>query len=308
MLATNTRARIGLTARVKSSYPLTNGPLTMGLADQEVNLTATHPYVLRVIMADSGIYGFDLDGPGTIEASTTAFTAGTAQVETATAAGSITTSGNMTVTVTAAGMTGSPKAISVAVTSGDTAATWAGKVRTALAADADVSAMFTVSGSTTAIVLTRKPTHTFTVPDGDGGTTSLYFYAANDGTLNIALADDTSDGVTEAATSANTTSGVATAGAKAYRGSGSANFEGISELTGLINLSGLYIGNALGIVSYVNSVSTEKGVIQSGSSGAHRLFLAEGSSPLVVDDNSEWVFTATDGPVDLTIIVFANAA
>jgi hypothetical protein len=134
--------------------------------------------------------------------------AGTAQVETATAAGTITTSGNATVTVTSTGMTGSPKAVSVAVLSGDTAAQWAEKVRTALAADAVIAARFTVGGTTTAISLTRKPLNTFTVDDTD-----YPFYPANDSSLNIALADGTSDGITEAATSANTTTGVATDGA-----------------------------------------------------------------------------------------------
>lgn len=116
---------------------------------------------------------------------------GTKQVETATAAGTITGSGNADVVVTAAGMTGSPKTINVAVVNGDTAATWAGKVRVALAADADVIDFFTVSGSTTAIVLTAKDA------------------AANDATLNISLDNGTCTGITTAASSANTTAGVA---------------------------------------------------------------------------------------------------
>lgn len=118
---------------------------------------------------------------------------GTAQVETATAAGTISGSGNASVTVTGAGITGSPKTISVAVVNGDTAATWAGKVRTALAADAAVTALYTVGGSSTTITLTRTVA------------------AANDATLNIALANGTCTGITTAATSANTTAGVAPA-------------------------------------------------------------------------------------------------
>jgi hypothetical protein len=113
-----------------------------------------------------------------------------AQVETATAAGTITGPGNAAVVVTAAGMTGTPKTLHVAVLENDTAADWAGKVRVALAADAAVAALFTVSGATTAIILTRKTP------------------AANDGTLNISLDNDTCTGITTAATSANTTAGV----------------------------------------------------------------------------------------------------
>jgi hypothetical protein len=112
-----------------------------------------------------------------------------AQVETATAAGTVTGAGNMTCIVTAVGMTGSPKTITVAVANGDTPAVWAGKVRTALAADVAVNGMFVVGGLTTAIILTRRPP------------------AANDGTLNIALATGTATGITAAATSANTTAG-----------------------------------------------------------------------------------------------------
>jgi hypothetical protein len=114
-----------------------------------------------------------------------------AQVETATAAGTITGAGNAAVVVTAAGMTGSPKTINVAVAENDTAATWAGKVRSALAADTAVAALFDVGGLTTSIVLTRKTP------------------AANDATLNISLDNGTCTGITTAASSANTTAGVA---------------------------------------------------------------------------------------------------
>lgn len=112
------------------------------------------------------------------------------QVETATAAGTITGSGNAALTVTAAGMTGSPKEISVAVLENDTAADWAAKMRTTLSEDAAVTALFDVSGATTAIVLTRKTA------------------AANDATLNIAIDNGDCTGITPAPTSANTAQGV----------------------------------------------------------------------------------------------------
>lgn len=115
---------------------------------------------------------------------------GTAQVETATAVGTVTGSGNATVVVTAAALTGSPKTIAVAVTNGDSAATVAGKIRTALAADADVAAAFTVGGSSTTVVLTA------------------IIKAANDTTLNISIDNGTCTGLTTAATSSNTTAGV----------------------------------------------------------------------------------------------------
>jgi hypothetical protein len=115
----------------------------------------------------------------------------TAQVETATAAGTVTTSGNASVVVTAAGMTGTPKTISVAVLENDDANAIATKIRAALNLDAAVTALFTVNGATNKIILTRK------------------ICAANDTSLNIAIADGTSVGVSTAASSANTTAGVA---------------------------------------------------------------------------------------------------
>lgn len=120
------------------------------------------------------------------------------QVETATAAGTLSgTSGNVSVTVTAAGLAGSPLVLAVPTLTGDTASVWAGKVRTFLAANAAIAALFDVSGATTAIIITRK------------------VFAANDGTLNIALATGTATGVTPAATSANTTAGTLGGGGNA---------------------------------------------------------------------------------------------
>ena len=72
----------------------------------------------------------------------------TVQIETATIIGTITGDGNAVITVTAVGMTNSPKAINVAVVSGDVAADVALKVRQTLALDADVQAFFLVSGAT----------------------------------------------------------------------------------------------------------------------------------------------------------------
>jgi hypothetical protein len=123
-------------------------------------------------------------------ANTTGGTAGVKQVETATAAGTVTQTGTIAVVVTAAGMTGSPKTLQVQALNGDTAAVWAQKVRDFLLSDPDVAAFFEVSGAGVSIVLTKRVD------------------AGNDGTLNISLDNGTTTGVTTAATSANTTAGV----------------------------------------------------------------------------------------------------
>lgn len=114
---------------------------------------------------------------------------GSLQVETATVVGTITGSGNATFTITAAGMTGSPKAISVPVLSGDTADVVARKAIQVIRADSAVTAMFYVGGTGADVVLTRKAA------------------VANDATLNIAIANDTCTGLTAAPTSANTVAG-----------------------------------------------------------------------------------------------------
>ena len=118
-------------------------------------------------------------------------TLGTSQVETATAAGTATGDGNVTVVVASA-ILDATQTIQVPVLLGDTASAWAAKVRTALLKNGSIGTKYDVSGTGASIILTaRKP-------------------AANDGTLNISLANGTpSPGITVAATSANTTAGVA---------------------------------------------------------------------------------------------------
>jgi len=182
---------------------------------QERFATANVTYSLRAIMAGSGTSLSIAQSTGVCTA--TAFVVGVAQVETATAAGTVTATGDASVIVTSAGMTGSPLTILVPVANGDTPTVWAGKVRTVLTANATIAARFTVGGSTTAISLTRLPA---TV----GGTS---IYSANDTTLNIALANGTSTGITTASTSANTTAGVATSGVLLFDGDGK-DFEGIA--------------------------------------------------------------------------------
>ncbi|MCX7934948.1 MAG: hypothetical protein N3A66_06785, partial [Planctomycetota bacterium] len=80
---------------------------------------------------------------------------------------------------------------SVSVAQGDSAAVVAQKAREALAADSAVTAKFSVGGYGTKVELTALVA------------------AANDPTLNIAIANDTCAGLVEAPFSENTTPGVA---------------------------------------------------------------------------------------------------
>tara|TARA_R110002096_G_scaffold345243_1_gene538711 strand:+ start:212 stop:976 length:765 start_codon:yes stop_codon:yes gene_type:complete len=219
----------------------------------------------------------------------TAWTAGTAQVETATCAGTVTAGGNASVVVTAAGLTGSPKTLSVAVATSDTATAWAAKVRTALAADVDVAAMFAVSGATDAVILTRRTS--ITVPTG-----TLELYAANDATLNISLDNDTCTGITTAATSANTTAGVITDGSKVYDGD-QLDFEGVTIPTAA-SMQGVLIRCTAGAVTQTSTDEDAK-----LSSGEWRLAAnASGIASLLAD----LTFTATTAPAVIEITAIAK--
>lgn len=121
-------------------------------------------------------------------------TSGTKQVNTATivAASGATTAGNAKVTVTGAGIYGSPRVLSVPLTTSmNTATLVAGAIASAIGADANIVNAYAVTTSGATVILTAN--------------TAL----ANDTTLNIATANDTCVGLTSAPTSVATTAGVA---------------------------------------------------------------------------------------------------
>jgi len=120
--------------------------------------------------------------------------AGTAQVETASVVGTVTAdtgAGNVEVIVTAAGIVGFPKTYHVPVAAGDGNTAVGGKIRAVLAADADLTALYTVGGSGANCSLTQK------------------HLIGNDATLNIAYDNGTCTGLTGDASSTDTTAGVA---------------------------------------------------------------------------------------------------
>jgi len=105
------------------------------------------------------------------------------QAEKATVLGACTGNGNATVIVTAVGLSGTPRTVSVAIISGDSAATVGGKIRTALGAVSQITDFFTVGGSGAEVILTRLTS------------------TATDSTFNISIANGTSTGLTSAPTS-----------------------------------------------------------------------------------------------------------
>lgn len=116
---------------------------------------------------------------------------GVLQQETATVVGTIGGSGagNAAVVVTSNLIQGGSKTFAVPVANNDTATLVGGKIRAFLEVDGEIDEYFTVSGSTTGVVLTVKNP------------------AAYDSTLNISIDNGTCTGLTTASTSANTTPG-----------------------------------------------------------------------------------------------------
>jgi hypothetical protein len=117
----------------------------------------------------------------------------TIQINTATilAPAGITNTGNAIITVTAAGMYGSPHDVDVAVTSGDSAADVAAEARIALANDGYITAFFTVAPATGPYI------ELDTIVD-----------APNDPTINIASDNDTCAGLIPRPTSVHTQPGI----------------------------------------------------------------------------------------------------
>ena len=252
MTLTNPRATFGLNARTTPTKSGTSGTVQIGASNETVTLTNTKQVSFDAIIVGSAsdlvIVQSTLNSTGS-----TAWAAGTLQVETATvvAASGATSDGNLTVTVTATGMTGSPKAISVALTiAAHTSATLiATAIAAALNADTAYAALFTAPSSGANVLTTRKVTNTYTLNG-----TSVPIRPANI-TLNVAIAGVL--GITAATTSADTTAGVATSGAYVPDLDGN-DFEGEAS-GGLTTVDAVYIKNAS--TSVANALLTQSTVL-----------------------------------------------
>lgn len=118
---------------------------------------------------------------------------GTNQVETVIQPGACDGTGNISVTITASGMSGSGGSNSVAVTSGDTAESVAQAIYAYMIGDGDVTALFTPKISGVNVSLTR------------------IVAIANDATMDITIADGTGSCTGYPVSSSATTAGVALA-------------------------------------------------------------------------------------------------
>ena len=114
------------------------------------------------------------------------------------AVGPITMSGTLTVTVTAAGMTGSPRAVTVNVLTTDSNTALAEKIAAAINADAD-------AGGATGFTVQYPPIGNLVVAQKKVA-------AANDATMNIAVADGTATGFVPVVTATQVLPGIAPGG------------------------------------------------------------------------------------------------
>jgi hypothetical protein len=201
----NVRANFGLIATGTPSYPTATGAVSLGTPNTTARLTECDVFnVVEALVFDQLNYN-----PATgATTGSTAWVAGSPQVESATLSLGTGTSGNLNVVVTSSGMTGSPLTVPVAIdhTVQTTAALVAQKIVDTLNANTVVAARFTATRSTATVVLTRKPSGTYTV----GSNTVNTYIAGNadDFVIPSAL------GITGAAstTGSGANAGVATAG------------------------------------------------------------------------------------------------
>ena len=267
--ANSARAYHGLQATAEPTSEGTAGTVTIGQGQTVTTLAAA---------TEGIVLGIELDATYDVEIDLTTLTAtptgtGANQVETATAAGTITAAGNATVIVTGDDIAGSPLTVSVAVANTDTAATWAGKVRTALDATDAITAEYTVGGSTTAITLTRIDKR------------------YNDATLNISLDNGTCTGITTALTSTSTTAGINPAKCWRIPGTGYASddFEG-SQLASVGGYFGYQLRHTAGtgeieITKSDTLLSDTLGpneMVQKQTSGSTGMFSLSSSSTLTL--------------------------
>ena len=237
---TNPRAVYALLATGTPTKTNVRNDEEIGVASTTLNLTgATKAYCVSATLGG-------LPQTLTIDMGTgiaTGSDAPVSQVETATvvAAAGATSNGNLAVTVTAARVTGSPLAFSVALTTAThtTATLIAGAIRTALNASSALTSVYTVGGSGADITLTEIV--------GEN----------NDGTLNIAITAGL--GVSAIVNSVNTTLG--DAGVKLTNNTGDGkDFEGISLGT-LTETKAVLIKCVSGEVVYGYDSSLYKGDI-----------------------------------------------
>jgi hypothetical protein len=233
------RATFGL---VGTGIPVkagTSGSVQIGTSPTVTRLTDA----TKIVSFDAVIVGSasnlvidisDLDNTGS-----TAWTAGTLQVETAPVSVTTVTTGTMVITLTSGVVAGSPLAVNVPLIAAThtTAALVAQAAVDVLNGLTAVSTYYTATRSTNNIVLTRKASSTYTVNG-----TSVPVIPADDATLKLEWSALL--GVDALVASTSTTPGVATAGTYAPDLDGT-DFEG-KDILEVSNVNAILIQNNTG--------------------------------------------------------------
>lgn len=220
------RANYGLSADVTHDGVNVTGNIVVGVAQTALPLTGVNvQYSLKFELAAGAVATWN---PAT--GAVTGATAGVAQIETATGAGTVTVAGNAAVTITGAGFT--TLVLAVPVSTG-APSVWMAEIRAYLqnnAAAATVRALWDFTGATTAVIATANTNRD------------------DDGTFNIAIATGTATGITAAPSSVDTTAGVPYC--LAYRIDGQAydtkDFQGVA-LPNIVTLKGYLVVHESGI-------------------------------------------------------------
>lgn len=152
---------------------------------------------------------------------------GTKQVETLACAGTVTVAGNGKVVVTGATLTGSPVTVTFAVTVGMTANDIRQAAINALSTNAVVGAFFTFTHNQKASLIATVTT-----------------VAANDGTLDLTISNDTSTGVSTVSSSNTTAGALATTSGMSFGPASPSTVMGLDKGT---DLSTIWIHTASSI-------------------------------------------------------------
>lgn len=143
-----------------------------------------------IVQHDSLLYNTDGSVPAYLYfTDSNIYLPGVRQVETCVVVGNITTAGNSIWTITGAGLSGSPVTVNVNLELGWLSSRIAQAALNAINSNVACAAFADWSVNGANLICTKK------------------VVAANDGTLNIAYADDTSNGLTDDASSNDTTAG-----------------------------------------------------------------------------------------------------
>lgn len=291
---TNASATLELKATGIPARTLVSASNTIGLGSQTFALADTTPaaYAVRAIAATVGAV-FELNLL-TNQATSDAWTAGSAQARAAYAVGTITGSGSLDVEFNDALL--GTILIPVPVLMDDTAEQWADKVIAVLQANADLAA-YTVSGGGGQILITKKPVASFT---GEG-TDTVPVYGIVDGTFDFEIQAGTATIAGLPIASSEFAAGEATDGILPFD-VGGIDFEGI-DLPAILSVPGLLIEAVSGDWSYVSGTS-EMGFMVSGEK---RLIVGTAGTSTPLADNT-WDFTCESTPALLRIVVIGNTS